>query len=228
MKNWKVFLLSVAMATSFVTDVHCAKSTNKETKAKSGSNKVKNVWNKGSNKVKIGWNKIKNKFSNKDAMDSKDAKVLKNAVSTMSELGSIIPGMQKFAKLVKNVTKQAGKQDESFKNNIEDVAKIVTENINSRGAKLRSASGTLKSIINDLYKSIGKAVETVAGLMQTYDVDEDDKDAAKKKVIYGKLIAIHKGLKQIYEAMKNQIEPEAASDENDQTEQDDSDDDEAE
>lgn len=217
MKNWKVFLLGVAMATSFVTDVHCAESTNKETKAKSGSNKVK-----------IGWNKIKNKFSNKDAMDSKDAKVLKNAVSTMSELGSIIPGMQKFAKLVKNVTKQAGKQDESFKNNIEDVAKIVTENINSRGAKLRSASGTLKSIINDLYKSIGKAVETVAGLMQTYDVDEDDKDAAKKKVIYGKLKAIHGGLTKIYKAMKNQIEPEAASDENDQTEQDDSDDDEAE
>ncbi len=208
MKNWKVFLLSVAMATSFVTDVHCAKSTNKETKAKSGSNKVK-----------IGWNNIKNKFSNKDAMDSKDAKVLKNAVSIMSELGHVIGGMTEFAKIVEDMPKKAGVADGLVERKIKVATKIVTENINSRGTKLRSASGTSRSIIKELYESIGKAVEKVAGLEKAYKKVKDGEDVVKKKTMRNKLIAIHKGLKQIYEAMKNQIEPNAKSVEDNEDEQ---------
>lgn len=192
------------MATSFMSEVHCAKFTDK---------------------VKSKFKKVKSKFSNKYAMSSKDARTLTKAVSTMSELGSTIRGMKKFVKLVKNMPKQAGKQDASFKDKIKEATATVTDDIDIMN--FSKTSGTLKSIINDLYKSIGKAVETVAGLMKTYNVDEDDKDAAKKKVIYSKLKAIHEGLEEIYEAMQNKLEPnknkkvKAKSNENDDTEEDD-------
>jgi len=189
MRNWKYVLLSAAMITSFSADVYAAKFVDK---------------------IKSGVKKVKNKFKNKYAMDSKDAKKLKKAMSPISELGVTIKGMKNFVKLVKNMPKKAGVVDGVFQEKISEASEEVAEDIES--LNLNKASGTLKSIFTDLYKSIKEAIKTVSNLVKAYDVrDKKDQDATKKKEIYKKLTAIRDGLKKMSEAMQDKLEPKKAS-----------------
>ena len=204
MRNWKLLLLSAAMTLSFTTDVYGAKFLNK---IKSGVSKVKSS--------------VKNKLSNKNAMNSKDAKRLKKAISPMAEYGGTIDGMKDLVKLVTNMIKKAGVPDEGFAEKVEAAAKKVKAHVKSMN--FAKASGTLKEIFKDIYKSVQETMVVASDIKKTYE-DNEDRDA--EGVMRGKLSAIHKELGKIRDAMQDKLEPnnkrseKLKSDEDDEDEED--------